>query len=328
MREPLLAGHNVRMGEPLACYNGRLVPAAQLTVPVFDAGFVLGATVSEQLRTFGGRLYRLDEHLDRLWRSLESVEVSPGIGQRELADLAIELTRRNHALLAEGDDLGLAMFVTPGAYAPLAGDAPPEPMVGLHTYPLPFCLWAEKYRTGEHLITSDVRQVPADCWPAHVKCRSRMHYFLADQRARRADPPARALLLDEAGRVVETSTANVLAFYCREGLVSPPRSSILPGISLHAVAELAAGMGIGFHERPLAPTDLHQADEVLLTSTPFAILAVTRIDGRTIGTGRPGPVFHRLLKAWDEAVGVDIAAQAARLARRDKPAAAGPAGRS
>ncbi|HWC90060.1 MAG TPA: aminotransferase class IV, partial [Pirellulales bacterium] len=288
----------------------RWMPASRAAIMHFDAGFVLGATVSEQLRTFAGQLFRLDEHLDRLFHSLELVGVNPGRSQQELGSIATQLASMNHALLVEGDDLGLTIFVTPGPYATLA---PPEaggPVVGLHTYPLPFRIWSEKYSHGEHLVVTDVQQVPERCWPRQLKCRSRMHYFLADQRARQIDPDARAVLADERGCLTETASANLLVFRRGEGLVSPPLADILPGISRATVLELAAGLGIGTAERPLGSEDVAGADEVLLTSTPSCILPVTRFQGLPIGAGKPGEVYHQLLDAWGQAVGVDIAAQA------------------
>ena len=101
------------MSEPLAYLNG-WVPAAQAVVPVYDAGFIQGATVSEQLRTFGGDCFALDRHLARLARSLEIVGIDAGLSIDELGTIATELATHNYRLLAAGDDLGLSMFVTPG----------------------------------------------------------------------------------------------------------------------------------------------------------------------------------------------------------------------
>jgi branched-subunit amino acid aminotransferase/4-amino-4-deoxychorismate lyase len=307
------------MSEPLAYLNG-WVPASQAVVPVYDAGFIQGATVSEQLRTFSGRLFRLETHLARLARSLAIVGVEPGLPLDELGRIATELVAHNHSLLAAGDDLGLSMFVTPGPYATLAPCASAGPTIGLHTYPLPFRLWAGKYEQGETLVVPDIRQVPAECWPAELKCRSRMHYYLAERQAAEISPGARALLVDAEGFVTETSTSNLLIYRSEEGLVSPRRERILPGISLQTVAELAQPLGIPFAERDLRPQLVAAADEVLLTSTPSCLVPVTHCDGRVIGDGRPGPVFGRLLLAWSELVGIDIARQAHEFQDRSAPA--------
>ncbi len=305
------------MQQPQAYLNGEFLPAGSVSLSLIDSGFVLGAAVTEQLRTFGGRVYRLQAHLERLRRSLEIVRVDPAVSLEDLARIAQELVAHNHGLLDPGDDLGLSVFVTPGPYPAYAGDdVLPEPTVCLHTYPLPFRLWAGKYRAGQSLRVTSVRQVGPENWPAALKCRSRMHYFLADREAASVEPGARALLLDREGFVTEASTANLLIYRAEEGLVSPPCEHILHGISMDVALELAAELPIPALHRPLREQDVAPADEVLLTSTPLCLLPVTRFNGRPVGDGRPGEVFGRLLRAWSEAVGVDIAAQAERFSRR------------
>ncbi len=306
------------MDQPQAYLHGRFLPASQATLSLVDAGFVLGATITEQLRTFRGQLFRLDDHLARLERSLELVGIDPGLTRRQLAEVGRELVAHNHRLVEPGDDLGLSIFVTPGLYASYALPEPARPTVCLHTYALPFRLWAAKYEEGQALAISDVCQVPAQCWSPELKCRSRMHYYLADQRAAESDPGARAVLLDLNGYVTETSTANVLIYRAAEGLVSVPHHKVLHGISMSVLTELAETLGIAASQRELTPDDLATAEEVLLASTPFCLLPATRLAGRPIGAGRPGPVFQRLLAAWSERVGLDIAAQARQFATRER----------
>jgi len=305
------------MPEPIAYLNGKWLPASEAAVSVFDGGFMQGVTVAEQLRTFGGQLFRLDLHLDRLARSLAIVGVDPGLSRAEFERIATELAARNHKLLEEGDDLGLTIFVTPGPYAAFAAVAAHKgPTVGIHTQPLPFGAFAGKYDTGESLVVSDIQQVPAACWPAELKCRSRMHYFLADRQAREREPGSRALLLDERGFVTEASTANLLVHYRDVGLVSPPRERILPGVTVAVIEELAGRLGIPFSHRDLTTDDVAAADEVLLCSTSPCVLPVTRLDGRPVASGRPGPIARQLQEAWSKMVGCDIVAQARRFAAR------------
>jgi branched-subunit amino acid aminotransferase/4-amino-4-deoxychorismate lyase len=300
---------------PDAFLNGRFVSAADAVVPVTDAGFLLGATVAEQLRTFGGNLFRLDQHLDRLWHSLEIVGTDPRLSRDELAGAAEELVRRNYSLLSEGDDLGLTIFATPGPYPTYVPEGGP-PLVGVHTFPLPFTLWENLYDEGQALRVTEIRQVPSTCWPSELKCRSRMHYFLADQHARAAEPGSRALLLDDTGHVVEASTANLVIVDQGGVLVSPPREKILPGISVAVLSELAGGLGLEMEHREMTPADVAAAREVMLTSTSPCLLPVTRFNGTDIADGRPGDVFQRLLAAWSEHAGLDIRAQARRFAQR------------
>jgi len=303
--------------EPHAWLNGRWIALSQAAVSVFDGGFVQGVTVAEQLRTFGGRLFRLEQHLSRLARSLEIIGVDPGYSLAELAGISNDLAARNYALLDHADDVNLTIFVTPGpnpAYAAYAGHR--GPTVCIHAQPLAFGHWADKYRTGDSLVVSDIRHVPAECWPTELKCRSRMHFYLADQQARRMEAGARALLLDERGFVTEASTANILVYRAAEGLVSPRKEQILPGVTVAVIEELAGQLGIPLVHRDLPVDEVASAEEVLLCSTSPCLWSVTRLNGRPIGNGRPGPISARLRAAWNEMVGIDIEAQALRLAGR------------
>jgi branched-chain amino acid aminotransferase len=304
------------LSEPLAYLNGQLLPASQASIPIYDAGFVLGATVTEQLRTFRGEIFRLPEHLARLGHSLEIAGIKPNESLVDLAEISARLMANNRALVNAGDDLGLSIFITPGPYAALAEGHRAGPTVGLHTYCLPFHLWVDAYDRGVALATTGIQQVPAACWPSELKCRSRMHYFLADKQAATNHSGARALLLDENGFVSETSTANVVLWRADEGFVSPPRSQVLPGISLQVLIELAGRLELPFVERQILPSEVATADEVLLTSTPNCLLPVTQFNGQAIGSGRPGEVFRRLTAAWNEMVELDIAAQAKQFAQR------------
>lgn len=303
------------MTEPLAYLNGQFVPNSQALVPVYDGGFVQGTTVAEQLRTFAGKLFRLGDHIDRLFHSLSIVEVDPGMTRTEFSEAAEYLVQHNYPLLASGDDLGLAMFVTPGPYAAMIGQVP-RATVCLHSFPLRFSQWAAKYSAGEALATTNVRQVPTDCWPAELKCRSRMHYFLADQQARRDFPGSRAIMLDHQGFVVEATTANILLYRHDEGLVLPPAEKVLPGISQAELLAIATDLEIPSIHRDVQPADLATADEVFLTSTSPCVLPVTRFNGQPIGSGRPGPTFTACIAAWSERVGVEIIAQAQQFAAR------------
>jgi branched-chain amino acid aminotransferase len=297
----------------VAWLNGAFVAQASLAIPPGDAGFVLGTTVTEQLRTFAGHLFLPAPHRDRFIASLAVAGIDPPCPPDAILTAATELARHNHALLPSGGDLGVVILATPGDLPAQHGGHPGRPRVAAHSFPLAFPLWATAYRRGVTLRTVPVTQVPETCWPTHVKCRSRMHYHLADRAAAAAEPGARALVCHGDGRVSETSTANVAVV--RDGrIVTPPPSDALPGISLAYLRGLAGRLGIPWEERSLGTTDVRDADELLLTSTPSCLLPATRLDGRAIGAGKPGPLFARLIAAWSDDVGLDIVGQAERAA--------------
>jgi branched-subunit amino acid aminotransferase/4-amino-4-deoxychorismate lyase len=291
-----------------AYLNGNWIPDSQLSIGVDDVGFLLGATVTERLRTFRGKVFRLDEHMSRLRHSLEIVGLSADEITAQVAAAIPEFIERNKSQLAANDDWSVVAFATPG----ISGSG--RPTVCVHGYPLPFARWAARYEEGMHVVVSDVRQIPPQSLPPELKCRSRMHFYLADHRAAAAQPGARAVLLDEDGFIAEATTANVFIYREGEGLVSPPPKHILFGVSLGVVQELAAKLSIPFVTRDVAVDELRTADEAMLTSTSVCVLPIIECDRHPIGAGKPGPIYGRLLAAWSDLVGVEIAEQSCRCA--------------
>ena len=303
------------MDEVVAYLNGEWVPRSTLSLPITDAGVMLGATVVEQLRTFDGRLFRYAEHLSRLGRSLKIAGIDAGLSINEIGKIGSDLVARNHQFLGKGDDLGLTIFITPGLY-PSTESEPSRPTVCIHTQPLVLAPLVDAFCRGQSVVITDIVQVPAQCWPPELKCRSRMHYFLADQKAARLDSAARALTLDSEGFIAEASTANIVAFFEGEGLVSPLREQILQGISLEVLVEMASELGIPFTYQSITPDRLRSADELFLCSTTPCLLPVTKVDLQPVGSGKVGEMFGRLMQAWCDLAGLDIVAQAKRFATR------------
>jgi branched-chain amino acid aminotransferase len=298
------------MDKVIAYLNGEWIPASQLSISLSDQGFMLGATVTERLRTFRGEVFRLEEHVARLRSSLLVVGLDCDDISAEIARAVPEFLRRNRGLIDQDDDWSIVAFVTPGI--PGRG----QPTACVHGFPLPFRAWAVHFETGAPVVISSFHQVPTNCWPAELKCRSRMHYYLADREATARRPGARAIVLDQRGFVAEGTTANVVLYRKSEGLVSPRHDHILVGVSLGVVMELAAKLNLPFATRDVTVDELCSADEVMFASTSICVLPVVECDGVPIGAGKPGPIYRRLLAAWCELVGVDIAQQAQRFADR------------
>ena len=289
---------------PVAYYNSELINRDELSIDISDLGFVLGTTISERLRTFGGRLFELDAHLTRLQQSLDITQLSPKESICEIKEAAVTLAKRNHSLLKPGSDLSLAILVTPGI-STIGGCN-----VLMYTDELPFKTMRQWYQNGIALQVSDHRQVPANCWPSELKCRSRMHYYLADLQANQKQAGARALMLDQNGNVAEVSTANVLIYEHNNGLVSPEPGQILSGISLSVIETLAKEINIPFSREDITLDRLMNADEVLLCSTSPCVWAASQCNGSDIGALSKDTTTNRLQQAWSGRVGIDIVAQA------------------
>ncbi len=300
------------MPEPLAYLNGRISPVSQTHLSIFDMGVVMGASVTEMARTFRHECFRLHEHIERLFRSLKHVGFDMDLTREALADLVLELLEHNSRLIPPHHDLGVSMFVTAGTsliYTGFEGmSTHRKPTVCVHTFPLPFELWAEKYMLGQHIVTPSIRHLPPECLDPKIKARSRMHWYLADEQARLVDPRAVALLLDREDNVAETATANF--FIVRSGrIITPTGRNTLQGISQQVVAEAADRLDLRYEQRDFQVYDVINADEAFTSSTPYGILPVLRINHKAIGDGRIGPVYSELLKVWNQIAGLDIAEQ-------------------
>lgn len=298
----------------IAWQDGNFLPRHQLSISPSDAGFVLGATVTEQLRTIQGKLFCADAHADRLSNSLRDVGIAPYETIKAIFSAADHVATHNHEVLTKGgkasdNDLGVIIFITPGLMASQNSGLPGKPSTTIHTFPLAFNLWADAYESGTSLRCVTVRQVPKDCWSMTAKVRSRLHYFLAEQEASAYEKGSRPLLAHADGRISETSTANIAALHGRT-IVTPPKEDALPGISMGYLKNLSEDAGFQWETNSLTRENLLSADEVFLTSTPWCLFAVTRIDGEIIGQKPPGPVFRKLLYAWSDNVGLNLSKQA------------------
>jgi branched-chain amino acid aminotransferase len=302
---------------PLAYFKGQWISSAELQIPITDLGFLQGVTVVERLRTFGHRPFRLEAHLRRLSRSLEIVGLAVEPVVNQLHGIIEQLLSKNEPLLQDGEDWFIVVLVTPGP----ALDAS-NPTLCVYGGPLSYGDWAygnwvNHYNEGVEVVLSSVRQIPPNCLPSELKCRSRMHYYLADRQAEACCPGARAILLDQSGYLAEASTANIVAYYKDRGLVTPRLQNVLPGISLEVLFELAAGLNIPCHREDILPARFAQADEAFLTSTSVCMLPIVKQDGHLLGVGTPGPVFRQLLQTWSDLVGTDVAGQAEKWASGD-----------
>jgi branched-subunit amino acid aminotransferase/4-amino-4-deoxychorismate lyase len=298
------------MADPVAYLNGRFLPQSGAMLTLHDAGFVWGATVADLCRTFCHRLFRLGDHLARFRASCLAARIPQPLPDNELERIAQELAAQNAALLRPEQDLALVLFATPGPIGYYLGqpggpgDGPPT--LGMHTFPIPFERHAPLFERGAHLVVPATRHVPGDCLDPRIKQRSRLSSWLAEQQTRDVDPGASVLLLDQDGHVTETAAANLLIV--RDGVVlTPPRDTVLGGISLRVVEEICAELGIPFREQPLTIADCLEAQEAMLSSTTFCLAGVSRLDGKPLPW--PGAVHERLLAHWSQRVGLDIRRQ-------------------
>lgn len=295
---------------PLAFLNGKLLPFAEAALPLHDAGFVWGATVVDNCRTYGKKLFRWPDHLARFRHDCAACYVPLNASDAELTDTAESLIAANHA----GHDLQLVTFATPGPLGQYLGereDGPPT--VGMVTYPVP----VERNRRYE----SEGVVLAAAMNPAHrpdrlnstlvsptVKHRSRMAWWIAERAKVSLGYPLEAvpLFFDRPdGTPTETSHANLIAVTAGR-VVTPPRHLALDGISLRVVEELCATLGLEFVESRLDGFRPPAVSEVMLAGTGFGLVGIRAFyptpNVDPVRFTWPGPVFQRLRIAWDELV--------------------------
>lgn len=293
--------------------DGTFVPSSAAKISIYNFGIVIGATITDLLRTFHGKPYKLREHIHRFFQSCKYASIVPPLSPPDLVSITEEVLARNLELEPEGRELAVVWFITPGEnplYAgSAAGAAALRPTFCAHTFPLRFGIFRPFFTDGVQLAIPSIRHIPSECVDAKVKHRSRLHWWLAEREVKQRNSGTVPLLLDRQGNLTETSGANFLLV--RDGeIFSPTSRNILCGISRSVVRELCSRLQIRFHEKDLQTHDAVTADEAFLVTTPYCIAPVASINGIPIGGGPTNrPIYERLLAAWSADVGLDIRQQ-------------------
>ena len=296
------------MNEPIAYLKGQFVSQSQCVLPMYDLGIVLGAAVTDFLRTFDQRPYRMEDHVRRFYRSCKYARIEPPIDIQESIAVTEKLISEN-SKLTPGHELGLVYYMTAGENSVYAGAAGmPEkltPSYVQHTFPMRFDLWRDLFLKGVHCVTPAPRHWPPQCLSSKIKNRNRLHMWIGEQEVHQVDPAAMPLYLDLDGNITETGGSNFVIF--RDGkVVSPRRNNILWGISLTVLTEILETIGVPFVEEDIQTYDVVNADEAWIPTTPYCLGPVVRLNGVPIGDGNPGPMWRRVLAEWSEIVDKDI----------------------
>ena len=275
------------MNESIIYLNGEFLPLEEAKIPVLDRGFIFGDGVYEVIPCYGGRLFRLEEHLRRLQHSLDGIRLRNPLTPAEWKEMLQRLAEANPA-----EDQSLYLQVTRG----VAGRDHrfPEkstPTVFAMSKPLPPAP-PELLERGVAAITlPDIR------WQCcHIKAISLLPNVLLRQQALEAGADEAILLRD--GEATEGAASNL--FIVEAGvLITPPKDHrLLPGITRDLVVELARDAGIPCQERTVTESELRAAQEIWITSSTREILPVTRLDDTAVGKGRPGEMWRRMYQLY------------------------------
>jgi branched-chain amino acid aminotransferase len=297
-------------GERIAYHNGRFVAEREVLVPFRDRGFKYGDAVFDTTRTFGHRVFKLREHVERLYRSLRYLRIDPGLAPAAMVEITEEVLRRNLPLLEPDDDYWVTQRVSRGLDpAERAIWSQAGATVIVECVPLPLRERAALYRDGIRVLVPSVRRTPPDALSARVKTHNYLNLIAASLEIKARDPEAWAVLLDANGNLAEGLGSNV--FVVQQGTLYTPREQmVLAGISRDTVIGLARDSGLTVVEKDLDLFDVYNADEVFLTSTSLCVCPVRSVNEALIGDGRvPGPVTRQVTEAYCRLVDFDFVAQ-------------------
>ena len=273
--------------------NGSLIPRHQATISALDYGFLYGFGLFETMRAYGGQVFRLDSHLNRLARSAETLGlptdiptlkngVEHTIEANKLSDVRIRIT----ISIGEGGMVPDPSTCEKSTVLILAG----------HYRPLPKAV----YEKGFRAVISSIRrnsQSPL----SRLKSANYLESLLARQEARAAGVDE-AICLNEKGLLAEASMSNI--FIVTGGILRTPgeESGILPGITRGTVLELAPQLGIKTAKQDITLDELFQAEEAFLTNSMIEVMPLTEVDGKPVGAGKPGSVTEKLRATYKELV--------------------------
>ena len=271
--------------------NGKLVPKEEAKVSVFDHGFLYGDGVFEGIRVYEANIFRLKEHIDRLYESAKSIAMIIPLSPEEMTQATIDTVAANSKRNAY-----IRLIVSRGP-----GDLGIDPskcgrptvviiVTSIALYPPEF------YEKGISIVTTSVRRIPLQCLDPRIKSLNYLNNILAVIEAKKAGAPE-GVMLNLQGRVAECTADNI--FIMKNGrLKTPPElEGALGGITRNAVIDMARNADIPYTEARLGLHDLYNSDECFLTGTGAEVMPVSSVDGRQVGNGLPGRTTQRLLGA-------------------------------
>jgi branched-chain amino acid aminotransferase len=273
--------------------DGKFVQKEEAKVSVFDHGLLYGDGVFEGIRAYDGKVFRLDAHIDRLYDSAKTINLDPPFAKKKMKDLILETLRKNRLR-----DAYIRPVITRGV-----GDLGLDPRKCM--VPTVFiiavewgAMYGDLYEKGLSAVTVSVRRNAAEALPPNAKTLNYLNNILAKMESY-CKGGDEAIIFDTNGYLSEGSGDNI--FVVKNGVIAtPPCLNNLRGITQQVVVECAKDLGIEILCQNMGFYDLYTADEVFVTGTAAEIGPIVRIDGRCIGTGKPGPVTKKLMKAFRE----------------------------
>jgi branched-chain amino acid aminotransferase len=295
-------------------FNGKLVPETEAKISIYDSALMFGDMVFEMTRSFNKKQFKLKEHIDRLYAGVKILRIPLEMTPEEMEKACYQTIEVNDHLFSSDDEHRLMIDVSRGLLGIYQGieGLHKGPNVIIADFPLRWTVasMGKLFDTGINAVITSQRAIPAHFLDPKIKNRSRIHYLMANIEAGQIEGDNNwALLLDADGYIAEGTGDNF--FIVKDGVVITPEGrNILRGISReYVIKELCPELGIPVEEKNIEAYDVYTADEAFMTGTPFSILPVTALNGNSIGTGKVGKTFQKLIDRWSENTGVDIVKQ-------------------
>ena len=247
--------------------NGEFVTHKDAVIPINDSGFTQGDAVFDTARTFSGKVYKLEEHVDRFFMSLNYMQIQSPYTKEELVKFSQQLLDMNVPLLGKNEDYWIFLRITRGA---VNKEGENVPNVIIHCTNIPFKQRANFYDSGMPIIFPSVRRTAHDALSPRAKVNQYINFTMADLEAHNIDKNAKAVLLDKNGNITEGSGANIFLVKNNE-IFTPKEQFVLAGIGRSDAMGLAKGLGMTLTEKDLDTYDAFTADEIFITST-FTII--------------------------------------------------------
>jgi branched-chain amino acid aminotransferase len=272
--------------------NDRFVPESQAAVSVFDHGLLYGDGVYDTLCGWNGYIFRLQQHVDRLYMSSHAVKIDIPFAKEELMEKIVETaSRTGHK------NLYLKCYVTRGVGPqPLLDPRNCKPTVVIFGKPYLWLIDPKKNELGLTAKITCIRRTPDQCIDGKVKNLNYLNIVLAKIEAIESGMDE-AIMPGLDGQILEGPGYNVFIVN-NEEVITPPPGNILMGVTRSACLDIAKELGLEIGEKMLSAYDLYNADEVFLSSTAGGVVAIRKIDGRTIGSGQPGPITKKIYETY------------------------------
>ena len=283
--------------ELLIYIDGKYYPKSEAKISVYDHGFLYGDGVFEGIRSYGGVVFKLREHIDRLYASARAIMLEIPLTKEEMIEAVLETLRKNRL-----KDAYIRLVVTRGI-GDLGLDPRkcPNPSVIIIAEPAIQLYDKERLEKGISMVISWVRRDAVDATTHEIKSLNYLNSILSKIEANNAGADE-ALMLDHRGFVCEATGENIFLVKGNTLITPPSSSGALPGITANVIKRIAKEMGLAVIEKDVTPTDLYNADEAFLTGTAAEIIPIREVNKRTIGAGRIGPITRKILERFNEIV--------------------------